>query len=384
MKGYIMDTVGTEVSRNFRGEPTRRDFITASTATAAAVAAGLSSDSASAQTKSSRKLRIGAFCVGDGSFWPYSWGDILTTTGKPFNVSTLGTRALNMEVAYVWDINQKEAEKFAVQIGAKAVSRYDEMVGLVDGVAFGGFYEIPWQYRLARPYIEVGIPTYLGRPFAYSLRDIDTLLDLAGKHNTPIMATDIYEHLYGVHTLRGKIKNVGKIESVSGTCLTNDYPMRFHTLYMAAKIFGFDIQKVSLFTDDPNNSKYCVVTLLFKGSGDQPPFPCSMSMSLTGDLYSFTVSGTTGIETERLPQFPFRYDDLLVHHMPKLLDMQRTFEGKNYEPLDIIRKKTELFLTGFYSASERGGAPVDVGKVPVDWHVRPARPDWVNESVFKK
>jgi hypothetical protein len=109
-----------------------------------------------------------------------------------------------------------------------------------------------------------------------------------------------------------------------------------------------------------------------------------MSMSLTGDLYSFTVSGTTGIETERLPQFPFRYDDLLVHHMPKLLDMQRTFEGKNYEPLDIIRKKTELFLTGFYSASERGGAPVDVGKVPVDWHVRPARPDWVNESVFKK
>jgi hypothetical protein len=384
LKGRSMDIDRTEVSPKLKGEPTRRDFITTSSAAAAVAAAGLSSNSASAQTKNSKKLRIGAFCVGEGSFWTYSWGDILTTTGKPFNVSTLGTSALNMEVAYVWDLNPEAAQKFAAQIGAKAVSRYDEMVGLVDGVAFGGFYEIPWQYRLARPYLEAGIPTYLGRPFAYSLRDIDTILDLAAKHNTPIMATDIYEHLFGVHTLRGKLKNVGKIESVSGTCLTNDYPMRFHTLYMAAKIFGFDVQKVSLFTDDPNNSKYCVVTLLYKGSGDQPPFPCSMSMSLTGDLYSFTVSGTTGIETEHLPQLPFRNDDLLVHHMPKLLDMQRTFQGKNYEPFDIVRKKTELFLTGFYSASEKGCAPVDVGTVPIDWHARPARPDWISESMFKK
>lgn len=380
MKGFIMDNLQSDMNRNPKEYPARRRFIAAA---AAGLAAGLSPDSSAAPVKSSRKLRIGALCVGDGSFWAYSWGDILSPDGKPVNRGTLETGALNMEVTHVWDINPKEAEKFAALMGAKTVRRYDEMVGQVDGVAFGGFFEIPWQHRLARPYIEAGIPTYLGRPFAYSLRDIDALLDLAAKHNTPIMATDIYEHLYGVRTLQGKLKNIGKIECVNGTCLTNDYPMRFHVLYMAPKIFGFDIQKVSLFTDDPNASTYLVGALLFKGGGGQPPFPCTMSMTPTGDLYSFVVSGTSGIETERLPQFPNWRDDLIVHHLPKLLDMQRTFEGKSYEPLDIVRKKTELFLTGFFSATERGGAPVDVGTVPVDWRARPARPDWVSEAVFK-
>jgi hypothetical protein len=377
-----MDAPLSEKSSAEKEYSTRRRFIASAAVVTSGLAAVISTDSSAAPAKSPRKLRIGALCVGDGSFWAYSWGDILSP-GKTVNRGTLETSALNMEVTHVWDINPKESEKFAALMGAKVVRRYDEMVGQVDGVAFGGFYEIPWQHRLARPYIEAGIPAYLGRPFAYSLRDIDSILDLAAKHNTPIMATDIYEHLYGVRTLEGKLKNIRKIECVNGTCLTNDYPMRFHTLYMAAKIFGFGISKISLFSDDPNNSKYCVVTLLFKGGEGQPPFPCTMSMSLTGDLYSFTVSGTSGIETERLPQFPNWRDDLIVHHLPKLLDMQRTFEGKNYEPLDIVRKKTELFLTGFYSAAERGGAPVDVGKVPVDWRARPARPDWVSEAVFK-
>jgi len=355
----------------------------ASAAASAAIASAASPAITGAQTGAGRKLRVGAMCVGDGSFWSYSWGDILSPSGKPVNQDTLGTGVLRMEVTHVWDVNTGAAEKFAAQMGAKAVRRYDGMAGQVDAVAMGGFYEIPWQHRLARPYIEAGIPMYLGRPFAYSLRDIDGLLDIAAKHNTPIIATDLYEHLHSVWTLGSRLGNVGDIECVHATTLTADYPMRFHVQFMLPKIFGFDISRIALFTDNPNQSSYLTGTYLYPGREGRPPFPCTVSMTPRGDLYSFSIIGSKGIETERLPQVPEWRNDLMAHHLPLLIDMQRTFEGRNYEPLDLIRKKTEFFLTGFYSAAERGGAPVDVGAVPQDWRARPARPDWVSEAVFK-
>jgi len=363
----------------------RRDFIKTSVVTGAASLAASSVASAnSASEKKRNKLRIGALAVGAMSFWPYTWGDILSPHGDPIGSGSLETDLLNMEITHVWDVNPDEAQKFAARVGAKAVKNYDDMVGQVDGIAFGGYYEVPWQNRLARPYIEAGIPTCLSRPFAYSLRDIDDLLDCAAKHNTPIMATDIYEHLYGCETLKSKIKNVGEIECVHGTCLTHEYPALFHTQFMILKILGFGVLQVSVITDNPNESTYLVETYLYKGWSGQPPFLCTFTMTPRGDLYSITITGTEGIETSRLPVFADWRDDLLVHHVPMLVDMQRTFEGRNYESFDLVRKKTEIFLTGFYSAQERGGAAVDVGTVTVDWRAHPIKPDWIDESMFKK
>ena len=360
----------------------RRGFVKTAAAVSA-LAAVTTSAGQQSSPKSRKPIRVGALCVGEGSFWAYSWGDLLSPGGKPVNQATLGTGVLDMEVTHVWDLNRTAAEKFAAIMGAETVRTYDAMVGRVDAVAVGGYYEIPWQHRLVRPYLSAGIPVYLGRPFAYSLRDIDTMLELAAKHSAPVIATDLYEHLHGVQTLRGKLENVGEIECVHGTTLTTDYPMRFHVQFMLPKIFGFGVRRVAVFTDDPNASTYLTGTYLYPAADGKPAFTCALSMPASGDLYTFTVTGTKGIETQRLAQVPDWRTDLVVHHLPLLIDMQRTFRGANYEPLDLVRKKTELFLTGFYSASERGGAAVDVGSVPVDWRARPARPDWIDEKIFK-
>ncbi len=100
-------------------------------------------------------------------------------------------------------------------MGAEPVARYDGMIGKVDAVAFGGYYEVPWQHRLARPYIEAKIPTFLDRPFAFCLRDLDGLLDLIAKNGTPVMATDVYEHLYDAHA-KAKLGRLGEISGVTG------------------------------------------------------------------------------------------------------------------------------------------------------------------------
>ena len=369
--------------RREKQSSTRRSFMKATAAGAATLAAGTAAQVKAAPPKPGRKLRVGALAVGAYSFWPYSWGDILSPFGTPLNNETFGTEMLNMEITHVWDVKPEEARKFASIVGADAVDKYDDMVGKVDGVAFGGFYETPWQHKLARPYLEAGIPVSISRPFAYSLRDIDELLECAAKHGTPVLATDLYEHLFAVKTLKSTLKNVGEIKCVYGTCLTNEYAALFHTQWMIQKIFGNDIGKVSVITDDPNKSSYLVGTYLYNGWDGQPVFPCILTKAPGGDLYAFTVTGSDGIETARLPQIPDRQADLLTHHMPMLVDMQKTFEGKLFEPLDNIRKKTEIFLTGFYSAVERNGAPVDVGSVPVDWRAIPAMPDWIDEGMFK-
>ncbi|MBN1292959.1 MAG: Gfo/Idh/MocA family oxidoreductase [Candidatus Latescibacteria bacterium] len=370
--------------RNSERLPRRRNFLKISVLTgAASLSAGLVSPSFAAPVKKNRKLRIGALAVGAHSFWSYTWGDILSPYGTTVNRGSLETDLFNMEITHVWDVNPEEAQKFAAKVGASAVKRYDDMVGKVDAIAFGGYYEVPWQNKLARPYIEAGIPTYLSRPFAYSLRDIDELLDTAAKHSTPIMATDVYEHLYAATTLKKQIRNIGEIECIHGTCLTHEYPALFHTPYLMFKVFGYDIGKVSIITDNPNESTYLVGTYLYKERENQPTFPATLTMTPRGDLYSMTVSGTKGTESSCLPVFENWQDDLLIHHVPMLVAMQRTFEGKLFEPYDNIRKKTELFLSGFYSASERDGAPVDVGTVPTGWRALPIKPDWIDEAMFK-
>jgi hypothetical protein len=380
-----MDKNNTSFGKNSENNSKRRKFI--KNAAFAGAGSLIASAEAVGQTKPvrpERRLRIGALAVGDMSFWDYTWGDILSPHGMPVNRGSLGTDVLNMEITHVWDVNPSKAQAFASKVGAQVVSKYDDMVGRVDGVALGGFYEVPWQNRLALPYLESGTPTHLSRPFAYSLRDIDEILEIAAKHNTPILATDLYEHIFAVNNLKRSLKNVGEIQCVQATCLTHDYPALFHTQFMLPKILGYDIERISVFTDNPNESTYLVGNYLYKGRDGQPPFVCSQTMTPKGDLFSITIRGTEGVESSRLPQIADWQDDLLTHHLPMLVAMQRTFEGKNYEPFDLVRKKTELFLTGFYSALERKGAPVNVGTVPADWRGRPVKPDWIDEAVFKR
>jgi len=352
----------------------RRTFLqSAALAGAAALSPGGGSDAEAAPAKSERPLRVGAMSVGEFSFWPYTWGDLLAPEGEPIGAGKLGTALFNMEITHVWDVNPGAARTFAEKVCAEAVERY---------VAFGGYYEAPWQHRLARPYIEAGIPTYLGRPFAYSLRDIDGILELAAKHSTPIMATDIYEHLYAATTLVKQAAAAGEIECVHGTCLCHEYPALFHTPYLMFRVFGTEIDRVAVVTDDPNASSYLAATYIYRARDGRPAFPATITMTPRGDLYSLTVTGAEGIETSRLPVFGDHRDDLLVHHVPLLVAMQRTFEGETLEPLDNVRKKTELFLTGMFSAQERGCAPVDVGAVPADWRAKPVRPDWIDDGMF--
>ena len=288
-----------------------------------------------------------------------------------------------MEITHVWDQSKEDAHKFADPLGATVVDRYDGMVGRVDALLQAGFNEVPWQHKLTMPYLEAKIPTYLSRPFAYSLRAIDEVLETAAKHSTPLLATDMGEHFYEIEPLKERMKGIGRINSAYGTVWARDFPMHFHMQFTMLRIFGYDVEQVAVLTDNVMSNTYLQETYIFKGWENQPSFPCAIHGAPSRDFYSIAIMGADeNLRTERMFTPNWR-DELLFNQSNQIIEMQRTFEGGQFQPLDIIRKKTEIFLTGFYSHAERGGAPVKVGTVPVDWVAPPSQPDWINESMFK-
>jgi len=364
---------------------TRRGFLSAG---AVAGAGALMSQAQSAHAKAKpKKIKIGCMGVGRGSFMAYSWADIIMPEReKPEDARrpNFGTSFLNMEITHVWDRDKEAAHKFADPLGARVVDKYDDMVGKVDAIIQGGFYEVPWQHKLALPYLEAGIACYLSRPVAYSLKALDEILDTAAKYNAPLIATDMGEHFYEIEPFKERMKNIGEITGAYGTVWAKDYPMHFHMQYTMLRIFGYDVDQVSVITDSVMRNTYLQETYIFNGWDEQPAFPCAMHGTPGRDFYSMTIMGADeNLRTERMFT-PDWKDELLFNQSNQIIAMQRTFEGDQFQPLDIIRKKTEIFLTGFYSHQERGGAPVKVGTVPTDWVAPPAQADFIDEAIFKK
>jgi predicted dehydrogenase len=361
----------------------RRTFL--KTAVLAGAASFATASGAEAAPSYGRKLRIGVIGVGEYSFMTYCWSDIIEPDKEPNSKEgSFGTPFLNMDITHVWDVNPEAAQKFAARMDATAVKKYDDMVGKIDGLIFGGFYEVPWQHKLARPYIEAGIPACLSRPFAYCLRDIDEILDVAAKHNTPILATAKHEHYHEAPALKSKLKSIGAIQGVQATCWSRDFPVHLHTQFMLLQIFGFDVDSVSVITDKDFGNKYLQETYVFKGWEGQPPFICSLQGVANKDSFSITVVGSENTISATMVRSPSWQDSLLYRYAPQVIAMQRTFEGNLFEPLDKIRKKTEIFLTGYKSYLEHGGAPVKVGTVPVDWKIPPVKPDWIDDAMFRQ
>lgn len=366
----------------------RRNFLASGVAAgAASLAMSGQSNAAESPQKQKKRIRVGAMGVGQGSFMSYSWADMIAATvPKPEGArhQSFGTPFLNMEITHVWDKDPEAARKFAEPLGAKVVDRYDGMVGKIDALLQGGFNEVPWHHKLARPYLEAGIPMYLSRPFAYSLRDADEMLDLAAKHNTPLMTSDMGEHFYEIEPFKERMKNIGRINCAHGTVWAKDFPMHFHMQFAMLRIFGYDVEAVSLITDSIMRNTYLQETYIFKGWEGQTSFPCAIHGSPGRDFYSITINGADEtLRTERMFTPNWR-EELLFNQSNQVIAMQRTFEGDQFQPLDIIRKKTEIFLTGFYSHEKQGGAPVKVGTVPVDWVAPYPQPDFIDEAIFKK
>ncbi len=385
-----------------------RRFFLGSAALAAGASTGLAAERKSDIVRMRKRstvelLDVGVVALGDNSHMNYS---IWAPTINPVEPNIWPVRSTRMRISHCWDSRSEIAEAFAKKYKCEAVKRYSDMVGKVDGMIFAGFNEVKWWPKLTKPYLEAGIPCYINRPFALSMKAAKEIVDTARAHNTPILCTDEREYIKEAQVGRWKVEELlREKKTILGANGDNsagfEYPQHgVHGLYFMLAILGLDVAEVSLQADGwwrettpavKNVMHWGLLSLRYngisiEGAGEQKtPFVATqqqitgqranagMRIYYRGGWWDIQNYWEAGEPLNRLYQLFF----------PTVFAMQRMFETRQMQwSYDYILKKTKIFLAGFKSHVDHNGAMVRVDDVPDDWEAPHPWPDWIDERIF--
>lgn len=389
----------------------RRSFIGKAAAVSGAVVAGLSAAETKAAKKTAPKtvipstnlLRIGVIALGDNSHMNYEiWAPMINpikTPRWPYG------RTTGMVITHCWDSRPEIAQNFAKKYNCEAVKNYYDMVGKVDGMIFAGFNECKWWPQLTKPYLEAGIPCYINRPFAYSMKAAKEICQTSQKYNAPILCTDERESIQQAVIAKKKVEQfVREGKRILGGHSSNaagEWSQHgVHGLYYLLQVFGLDVDAAAYQADGwwkevtPTASKqnYAQLCLLYNGikteDGKEQKSPFMVSQYQRGakadvTLRVYNSDGWWDVAHEYTPG-PNEDPRLFYLFFPTILQMQILFETKQMMwSYDYILRKTKIFLTAFKSHLEHNGALIKVDDLPDDWEAPSPYADWIDESIFK-
>lgn len=308
-------------------------------------------------------VRVGMLCCGPDSHTNSLWGSLINPTpGK--------IRQTGMLMTYCWDIDHVASETFGKKYGCTPVKNYYDMVGKVDGIIHGGYASNPVNHKLAAPYLEARIPIHINRPFSNSYNKAKIIIEKAKSYGTPLMCGSSFEYTREVEIMRKKVKSLGNITGYSASNSMSDYSTHgIHGVYACYRCIGGPVTSVSYQTEDwhrPNG------LMVFEHPGRQGGKSFYGTLQhIPGGLTNCSLKVWSG-NGEYFEQWWFweqgPYDRDTFMWIPTLIAIQRMFEtGEMPEPYENILEKTALFLTGFKSHLEHGGAPVKVNSLPPDW-----------------
>lgn len=96
--------------------------------------------------------------------------------------------------------------------GIEIVSKPGDLIGKIDAVMIES-QQGSRHLERARPFLEAGIPTYVDKPFANSVKDADAIIALAEKKNTPLMSCSSLRYDPLLQEALKKRESLGKILS---------------------------------------------------------------------------------------------------------------------------------------------------------------------------
>jgi len=297
--------------------------------------------------------------------------------GKLLNPPEGDVRRTGMIFTKVWSADPKIAEAFSKRFGTEIVKNFDSMVGKVHAMFVDDFFAVAYSYKLARPYLEAGIPTVIRCPQADSMLKARKMVNSAKKGGASLMTGSDWEHLKEVHTVRAKVK----LNEITGYEAWNSsadfYSHGIHGLWLAYAAVGGGIHSVSFKTTDwrkgfnPHDPEKSGITyVLYKDRG-KGPFIGKINEGRMPDV---------GLNNCALVIQPG--DRAFINHwvdswardefewLPMLHRIQQMFEtGKMYQTYDEILEKTAMFITAFYSYFEKGSKMVALDALPEDWAI---------------
>jgi len=169
-----------------------------------------------------------------------------------------------MEITACYDHDRERAERFAETFSGKPVvcERPEEMIQFVDATFIsdcdGGGGD---HLKLAAPFLKAGVPTFVDKPFASTLKEARALVRLAEKQGTPLYNSSILSVVPAADMFKARypeigFPTVGVVKGVGGAFSQENLGARefggiedrlaylIHGVALALNLFGRDIEFV--------------------------------------------------------------------------------------------------------------------------------------------
>ena len=333
----------------------------------------------------SEPFRVGCLNVSSYSHLDGLWGPIINPRKGEKDTPFTG-----MRITHCWEIEPEKAEAFAEKYGCETVKNFDDMLGKVDGIISGGYYNHPWNHILHEPYLEAGLPNLINRPFANSLAKARQMVKLAQKHGATILVPSSHEHNDAIS--RAKAWTTDKqIVCYNATNSFDDYPTHgIHGVYMICKAIaeaGNPVVSVSYRTEswysppgvltyehvDKNGRQF--FGTLHEVSGSWGTIQIHTPEAYGGE--DFNINTGTG--------YPFDKTEIWAPVIWAFQNM--AMYGEMSQTFNQLLHRNNVFLAGWRSVLENEGKPVRLDEVPEDWESPvelPNRPGDDTVSLFRK
>ena len=348
--------------------PTNRRTFLAHTGVLSAVGTGaaLSSSQSEETKKGSRDIfRVGCLNVDAYSHLNGIWGPVINKRKGEKDAPLTG-----MRITHCWEIEYDKAKAFADLYGCEAVKNFDDMLGKVDGIISGGYYNHPWNHIIHEPYLKAGLPNLINRPFANSLAKAKKIIEMAQKYNAPILVPSSHEHNDAIS--RAKAWATGKkILCYNATNSFNDYPTHgIHGVYMVCKAIaeaGYPVVSAGyrakswhnfpgvLTYEHAGNDGHIFYGTLHQVGGSWGNVSIHTEEAYGGEDFNIYMgTGYPYNKTEIWAPTVWAYQNMALYGI-----MPQTYEE--------IYHKTNVFLAGFKSFLDNKGNSVRLDEVPEDW-----------------
>lgn len=367
----------------------RRRFLSQAPAAGALGAGAVAAAPASAPSKRDSfhgdVFRVGCLNVSSYSHLEALWAPLMNPRPGSGEVPLTG-----MRITHCWEIDHARAENFAKTYGCEAVKNFDDMLGKVDGIMSGGYYNHPWNHILHEPYLEAGLPNLINRPLSNSLAKSRKMVELAKKHNATILVPSAFEHNDAIAT--AKTWATGRnILCYDARNSFDDYPTHgIHGVYMICRAIaeaGKPVVSVS-YRADQWHSPPGVMTFEHRDKNGRQFF--GTLHQIAAGLGSIRIHAQEESEARRFAiragtGYPYDKTELWA---PTIWAFQRmALYGEMPQTFEQILNKNNVFLAGWRSVLEEGGNAVKLDDVPDDWESPvelPNRPDDETVSLFRK
>jgi predicted dehydrogenase len=337
------------------------------------------------QGKPGGVFRVGCLNVSSYSHLEPIWAPLMNPrpgTGEiPFS---------GMRITHCWEIDPERAKNFAKTFGCEAVPNFDDMLGKVDGIISGGYYNHPWNHVLHEPYLKAGLPNLINRPFSNSLAKARQMVETARKHGATILVPSAFEHNDAIASAKAWATGK-KVVCYHATNSFDDYPTHgIHGVYLVCRAIaeaGNPVASVSFRTDKWHSPPGVMTFEHHDKDGRQFFGTLHQVNSGLGSIriHAYEESFARDFDIRPGTGEPFNKTELWA---PTIWAFQQMAINRTMpQSFEQILHKNNVFLAGWRSVLTQGGKPVRLEDVPDDWETPvelPNRPGDPTVSLFRK